>query len=151
MTIRLSTGLCNKMLDGGVSGGLKGAFNGCFIAIFAGSQPSDADTGAGTAVQLGKVSVNDDGSTGLTFASASGGIATKTLAETWRFHGLTSGTAGWFRVYQAGDTITADSTTYARLDGSIGTSGSDMNISNTAIVLNAITTVDSFSVQLPKA
>jgi len=151
MTIRLSTGLVNKMLDGGVGGGLKGAFTSGYMAIFAGTQPSDADTGAGSATQLGKVTKNDDGTTVITFDAAVLGVSSKAVAETWRFHGLAAGTAGWFRMYVSGDTITADSTSAARFDGSIGTAGADLNISNTNIIFSAVTTVDSFTVTLPKA
>ena len=151
MTIRLSTGLVNKMLDGGAGGGLKGAFTSGYMAIYAGTQPSDADTGAGSATQLGKVTKNDDGTTVITFDAAVLGVASKAAAETWRFHGLAAGTAGWFRMYVSGDTITTDSTSAARFDGSIGTAGADLNISNTNIILNAVTTVDSFTVTLPKA
>ena len=151
MTIRLSTGLVNKMLDGDVGGGLKGAFTSGYMAIFAGTQPSDADTGSGSTTLLGTVTKNDDGTTVITFAAAAAGVSSKTVAEVWRFHGLAAGTAGWFRMYVTGEAVTGDSTAFARLDGSIGTAGADLNISNTNIILNAVTTVDSFTVTLPKA
>jgi len=150
MTVRLSTGLVNKMLDGGASGGLKVA-GAWFMNIYAGTQPADANTGAGSSTILGLVTKDDDGVTALTFDAAAAGVSSKAAAQVWRFHGLTNGTSGWFRMWVTGDTPASDSTTYPRLDGSIGTSGADLNISNTAIVTSAVTTVDSFTVTLPRA
>jgi hypothetical protein len=151
MTIRISTGMENRLLDGGSNGGVKGAFNGGFMAIFQGTQPADANTGAGSALLLGTVTNNDDGSTGIQFDAASSGVSSKAAAQTWRFHGINGGgIAGWFRIYATGDTITADSSSAPRIDGSIGTSGADLNISNTTIVAGAVTTIDSFTVTIPK-
>lgn len=150
MTIRLSTGLVNKMLDGGVAGGLRAAMAGGFVAIFAGTQPTDADNSSGGQTLLGTVTNLDDGVTGILFDAAVAGVSSKAAAQTWRFHGITPGVAGWFRIYQTGDTYTGSSTTFARLDGSLGTSGADINISNTSILLNAVTTIDAFTVTLPK-
>ena len=154
MTIRLSTGLTNKMLDGGTTGGIKGAFGGgvnAYIAILQGSQPADADTGSGSALVLGTVTNNDDGTTTIAWDATVAGTISKAAAGVWKFHGLGSGgTAGWFRIYQTGDTISANSSSAVRLDGSIGTSGADMNISNTSIVTGAVTTIDTFTVTLPK-
>ena len=150
MTIRLSTGMTNKLLDGGTTGGIKGAFGG-FMNIYAGSQPADADTGAGAAVLLGTVTNNDDGSTAITFDAAVAGVSSKAAAQNWKFHGLTGGVAGWFMLWQTGDTPAGTSTTFARITGSIGTAGADVNISNTTIVAAAVTTVDTFTVTIPKA
>lgn len=150
MTIRLSTGMTNKLLDGGTTGGIKGAFGG-FVGIFAGSQPADADSGSGSAVLLGTVTNNDDGSTAVTFDATVAGTISKAAAQNWKFHGLTNGVAGWFLLYQTGDTYTGSSVTFARISGTIGTAGADMNISNTSIVTAAVTTVDTFSISLPKA
>jgi hypothetical protein len=135
------------MLDGGSSGGVKGALNLGFIWLYDGTQPASADTGA-TGNLLGKVTVNDAG-TGLTFDASVAGVLTKAAAETWRFHGLLNGTVGWYRFSEAADTPTATSTTAKRIDGLVGTAGADMNISNTAIVLSAVSTVDTFSFTLP--
>lgn len=147
--IRLSTGLRNKMLDGGATGGIKGSFNLGFMAIMSGSQPTTADAAA-TGTLLGTVSVNGGG-TGITFDAAAAGVIAKAVAETWRFTGLADGTAGWFRLYAAGDTITNLSTTAARLDGSIGTSGADLNLTNLSITTGQINTCDSFTVTMPAA
>ena len=147
--VRLSTGLRNKMLDGGVGGGLKGALALGFINIYSGPQPLSADTGA-TGTLLGTASVNAGG-TGLTLDAAVIGVISKS-SEVWKFLGLNpGGTAGWFRFYSAADTPANTSTTTARIDGSVATSGADMNLSNISIVLNAPNTIDVFSFTLPAA
>lgn len=147
MTIRLSTGLRNKMLDGGASGGIKGSFNLGFMNIYTGTQPASADSAA-TGTLLGTVSVNGGG-TGVTFDAAAAGVIAKAAAETWRFTGLADGTAGWFRLWPAGGTPGGSSASEARLDGTVGTSGADANINNLNIVVGGVTTVDSFTVTMP--
>ena len=149
MTIRLSTGLRNALLDGGASGGIKGSFNLGFMAILTGTQPTSADTGT-TGTLLGTVSVSGGG-TGVTFDSAAAGVISKAAAETWRFTGLTDGVAGHFRLYAAGDTITSTSTTAKRLDGAIGTSGADLNLSNLNVTTGQVNTVDTFTITMPGA
>jgi hypothetical protein len=147
MTIRLSTGMRDAINNGGVTGGVKGALALGFIWLYDGTQPATADTGA-TGNLLGKVTVNDGG-TGLTFDASVAGVLTKAAAETWRFHGLMNGTVGWYRFAEASDTPTGTSATAKRIDGLVGTAGADMNISNTAIVLGAVSTVDTFSFTMP--
>lgn len=149
MTVRLSTGMRNKMLDGGTGGGIKGSLNLGFINIYSGPQPLSADTGA-TGTLLGTVSVNAGG-TGLTFDAADAGVIAKAAAEAWKFNGVASGTAGWFRFYPAAGTPADTSTTEARIDGSIASSGADMNLSNVAITVGAPNTVDVFQFTLPAA
>jgi hypothetical protein len=149
MTVRISTGLRNKMLDGGVGGGIKGALNLGFIKIYTGPQPLTADTGA-SGTLLGTVSV-DAGVTGLTFGAAAAGVIAKAVAENWKFIGAAAGTAGWFRFHAVGDVPTDASATAARLDGSIAPSGADMNLSNIAVVVNSPNTIDTFQFTLPAA
>jgi hypothetical protein len=138
------------MLDGGASGGLKGALAAGFIYIYTGSQPTTPDTGA-TGTLLGKVTVNGDGATGITYDAAVAGVSSKAAAEVWRFTGLAAGIAGWFRFSAAGDTPTSTSATAARLDGAVGTSGADLNLSNLDIAVGQVNTCDSFTVTLPGA
>ena len=147
MSMRLSTGLRNKILDGGAGGGYKGAFSSCFMAILTGSQPASPDNPA-TGTLLGTVSVNGAG-TGMTFDASVAGVLSKAVAETWRFTGLAQGVAGYFRLWQTGDTITNTSTTAARLDGSIGTSGADLNLTNLQIEVGQVNTADAFTITQP--
>jgi hypothetical protein len=136
------------MLDGGASGGIKAGLNLGFINIYSGPQPATADLAA-TGTFLGKVSVNADGVTGLTFDAAAAGTISKAAIEAWKFNGAADGTAGWFRFYEPTDTPTSGSAVKARIDGSIATSGADMNLSNIAITTGAPNTVDVFTFTLP--
>lgn len=147
MTIKLSTGLRNKMLDGGVSGGVKGALALGKINIYSGPQPLTADTAA-TGTLLGTVTV-DGGATGLTFDSAVSGSISKAAAENWKFLGAAAGTAGWGRFYPAGGNPANVSATEARLDFSIATSGGDVNLNNVSIAVGAPNTIDVFVLTLP--
>lgn len=147
MTVRLSTGLRNKMLDGGASGGIKGALNLGFINVYSGPQPLTADSAA-TGTLLGTVSVNGAG-TGLTFDASVSGTISKAAAETWKFNGLAAGTAGWFRFYPAGGNPANSSSTESRIDGSCGSSGADMNLTNISITIGAPNTVDVFQFTQP--
>lgn len=147
MSFRLSTGMRNKLLDGGATGGYKNALNLGFIAILTGSQPTSPDSPA-TGTLLGTVSVNGAG-TGLTFDASVAGVLSKAAAETWRFTGLADGTAGWFRHYAPGDTITNTSTTAARIDGAIGTSGAELNLTNLAITTGQVNTCDTYTITQP--
>lgn len=149
MTVRLSTGLRSKMLDGGVGGGIKGALNLGFINIYSGPQPLLADTGA-TGTLLGTVSVNAGG-TGLTFDAANLGVISKAAAENWKFTGAATGTAGWFRFYPAGGTPTNTSATESRIDGAIAAAGADMALSNISITTGAPNTIDVFQFTMPAA
>jgi len=150
MSLRLSDTMRNKLLDGGASGGIKAGLNAGFIAIYSGSQPSSANTGA-TGTLLGTVTVNGDGVTGLGFDSASGGVLSKAAAQAWKFTGLAAGIAGWYRLYAPGDTITATDPTKPRVDGAIGTSGAELNLSNISIAISQVNTVDAFTITMPAA
>lgn len=148
MTIRLSTGMRNALLTGGSGGGVNGALTVGFLYLYDGTQPASADTGA-TGTMLGKVTVDDDGTTGLTFDAAAAGVLVKAAAETWQFHGLAAGNVGWFRFSEAADTPGNTSTTAKRIDGLVGTAGADANITNTAVALAAVSTVDDWSFTMP--
>lgn len=148
MAIQLSTGLRNKMLDGGASGGMKGALSLGFINIYSGPQPLTADSAA-TGTLLGTVSV-DAGGTGLTFESAAAGVLTKKASEVWRFIGLADGTAGYARFYQAGGNPAASSTAEARLDD-VCTSGGLLGyvLSNISVRIGIPNTVDTWAFTQP--
>jgi hypothetical protein len=148
MTIRVSTGARNAMLGNGTNLGLRAALAAGFLYLYSGTQPATADAGA-TGTLLGKVTVNDDGTTGLTFDAAAGGVLSKAAAEAWKFHGLADGTIGWFRFSDSADTPTASSATAKRVDGLVGTAGADANMSNTAVLTAAVSTIDSFALTLP--
>jgi hypothetical protein len=147
MSIRISTGLRNKLLESG----FKPNMDGGFLYLYPGSQPSTPDAAA-SGTLLGKVTVSADDATGLTFQTpAVLGVMSKTAAELWQFKGLTDGQVGWFRFCEAADTPTTASGTAARFDGTIGTAGADVDIGNSNIKTDAINTVDRFTVTMPGA
>ena len=153
MAVRLSTGMRNKLLDGGAAGGIKGYFSGvanAMIQIRTGPQPLTADTAA-TGTLLGTVTVNADGVTGLTFDAAVDGVISKAAAEVWKFTGVAAGTSGWFRVYPENGDPAILSTTEGRIDGNIATSGGDMNLSSISVAVSSPHTIDTFTFTMPAA
>lgn len=84
---------------------------------------------------------------------AGSGVLAKSSTQVWSFSGAATGTAGWFRFY-SGDTADSGGAIsgapyYPRLDGSIGTSGSDLNLANTSITSGAPITIDQFQFTVP--
>lgn len=91
------------------------------LRIYDGSRPA---TGGTATTLLAELTCN------ATFApSASGGVLTLNSISDDTSANAT-GTATWFRIVQS------DGTTHV-LDGSVGTSGADMNLSTTSIVAGA--------------
>lgn len=92
-------------------------------------------------------------STALQFdEAASGGIAIPSGA-TWQGTNLATGTASYFRLLQIVDADTAEDTTfiYPRIQGSISTSGADMNLTSISLVDDAPTIITEFSITVPAA
>ena len=149
MTIRLSTGLRTNIVG---NTGVGATFTNGIVEIRTGSQPASADSAA-TGTLLGTVTLNSlpfvpgSPTNGLTFGAAAGGVLAK--SGVWAFSGIAAGTAGWFRLKANALDNDALSTTLPRLDGSVGVSGADMNLSNIAISVGAPTTVDSFTIAMP--
>ena len=149
MTVRLSTALRNNLVG---TTGFAATFANGVIDIYSGAQPATADS-AVTGVLLGTVTLNSGAFTpgsptnGLTFATAANGGVLK--SGVWSFNGVATATAGWFRL--RGNTADGGglSTSLARLDGSIGTSGADLNLSNIAIAIGAPNTIDTFTWSQP--
>ena len=139
-------------------GSLKDIFKDGVLKIYSGSQPADADT-AYTGTLLLTITVASGAFTagvvtnGLEFGTASSGAIAKN-SDVWSGVAVASGTAGYFRFYaNATDAGGADTTPflYSRIDGAIASSGSDLNMSSTAITSGATTTIDTFQITLPAA
>jgi hypothetical protein len=122
------------------------------IRIYSGAQPADADA-AETGDLLVTITVSSGAHTpgiatnGLEFGEAAAGALAKAVAEVWSGVVAIGGTAGWFRFY-SNSVDTGISTTAIRFDGSCSTSGAQLNMSSTSLVLATTTTVDTFSVSL---
>lgn len=148
MALRISTGTTNQLLD---TGSLKAIFStpGFYIDVYSGAQPADADA-APTGTKL--VTLYSDGTAAaLHFnASASAGVLSKLSSETWSGTIAASGTAGWFRLRLAADGG-ASSTTDVRMDGSVASSGGQMQLSVLSLTSGAPFVLPSAAYTLPKA
>src|ERR1039457_5242911 len=116
--------------------------NSGFLEIYAGTQPTDANTALSGQTLL---------SGGMTFAATAFGtpvalgpagsrVVTATanpiVSDT---SAAATGTAAWFRAYKS------DGTTGV-MDGSVGTTGCDLNLNTTAIVIGATVSVTSLTI-----
>lgn len=145
MAYKVSTALRDGMLAGS---SLKEQLDGGFIKIYAGTVPSTADDALGSATLLCTISVNSTGA-GINFdTAASAGVLSKAPAEVWSGVNTATGTATFFRHVAATDNG-ALSTTAPRIQGAIGTSGSEMNLSSVNLVSGATQTIDYYNAALP--
>lgn len=117
------------------------------IKIYSGTPPSSADE----AVAGAELVLIDNGGTGTKFAEPSSNAIAIAGGETWSVAAIASGTASYFRyVIKATDTG-GSSTTEVRIQGTVGTSGADMIIGNTAIDSGATQTIDTFTLTAPES
>jgi hypothetical protein len=98
-------------------------------------QPATPDTAVSTQVKLAHLPLS-----ATAFAAASAG--TKTANAITNGTGLAAGTATWFRVYKS------DGTT-AVIDGSAGTSATDLVLNDAAITVGGTVSVTSYTVSMP--
>lgn len=146
MALKISTGLANKMMD---TGSLKSIMALGFLRLYSGAEPATADAAA-TGTLITTISVNSTG-TGLSLdATAVGGVLAKAPAEIWSGVNGSTATVTHYRFTAAGDTGAA-STTQARIQGSVGTVGADLNLTSVALVSGATQTIDFYTLALPLA
>lgn len=147
MTVRFSTQTRTNL-----AASFATTFANGIIEIRTGSQPASADAAA-TGTLLGTVTLSSGAFTpgtetnGLTFGAAASGAVSKT--GVWSFAGIAAGTAGWFRLKANALDNDTLSTALPRVDGSIATSGADMNLSNISVAIGAPSTIDSFTLTFP--
>lgn len=136
-------------------GSLSDIFRNGVLEIYSGTQPSNADT-TESGTLLVKVTRSSEAfvagaaANGLNFDEAVSGVLGKLATEVWSGLGLVSGTAGWFRFY-ANDATHGASTSAARIDGAIATTGSQMNMSNTSVTVDGTTTIGTVAITDPMA
>lgn len=133
MAVRLSVALANTLanaVDDEVNGG---AGDGT-LKIYSGTQPATADDAAsGTLLATFTLEAT-------AFGAASSGTITLAGVPMTVAAG-NSGTAGWFRIEQSdGDNV---------LDGSVGTSGSQINLNTTSITSGVNVTITSGTITMP--
>lgn len=128
---------------------LKSQLDGGFLYIFSGSVPGSPDDALDMVTdhtQLAMLTVDDDGTTGLTFAAPSGNVLSKTGAEDWigtiAFSGTDGGeselTPTFWRYCVDGDDPTDAGGADARVQGTVGgpSSGADMLRSTNTMIAN---------------
>lgn len=88
---------------------------------------------------------------GLKWGAPSAGAIAKLATQTWSGVNGATATAGWFRfigpVADSGALDTAEQ--QIRVDGSIATSGAELNLNSTAFTSGATTTISGFSLTVP--
>lgn len=116
MALQYSTTARNARADSGIASIIG---NAGLLRLYTGAAPADCATSA-TGTKLSEHTL------GSPFApSASGGVQSPTLPA--NVNALATGTAGYWRVYKA------DGTTCV-IQGSVGTTGADLNLNTLAIV-----------------
>lgn len=145
MTLKVSTGLRNHVLD---TGSVRSALNGGFIKYYSGAVPGSADDALGASVLIVTISLDATG-VGINFDTlAATGILAKAPLEIWRGICAVSGTPTFYRHVASTDTGVL-STTEKRLQGAIATVGAEINLSSTALVSGASETLDFYVVNFP--
>ena len=109
--------------------------NNGYIKIYDGTQPSTPETAISTQNLLATLRFN-----ATAFGAASNGVLTANAISQVTI--AASGTAAWFRCQES------DGTT-PLFDGSVGTSGCDMNIAATTLISGATLSVSSFTLTVP--
>jgi len=85
----------------------------------------------------------------LKLGAPADGVIAKT-ADIWSGVNLATGTAGYFRLVTSSDGLDADETDI-RLQGTVSTSGADLNLSSISLVSAATLTIDTFQLTEPEA
>jgi hypothetical protein len=114
------------------------------IKVYTGTQPADANTAITSQTLLGTFSFP---ATAFGTPSSSGTAPSRvTSANAGSISDITavaSGTAAWFRTFKS------DGTT-AVFDGSVGTSGCDLNLTDVSITSGEAMSISSFALSAPQ-
>ncbi len=142
MSLKLSTGLRDGMLD---TSPFKTLLDASRVKLYSGAAPATADDAEGTLlVSIG----SDNADTHCHFlAAAVSGVLSKN-ADIWSGVAGATGTASYFRLVVNTDTGVL-STTEIRMQGTVGTSGADINMSAVSIVSGATQTIDTWDLTMP--
>lgn len=144
-----STGLANTALG---TSSVNTALTLGFIDIYAvgGGIPASPDAAVTSPALLVTISNNSTG-TGVTFDSAVNGALPKKASETWSGTIASSGTAAFFRYRSSSESVGASqgaSTSASRLQGTVGTAGTDMVLSTVSLTASATLALSAFEIDL---
>jgi hypothetical protein len=115
----------------------------CRVRIYDGSQPASPDVAVGTQTLLAEIDLGT--ATIFGAAGTSGNSATATasaILPKTQTSATAAGTASWFRA--------VDADTTAVIDGTVGTSGTDMVIDNTSIAVGQEVKILTWKIKLSK-
>jgi len=144
MSTQYSTGLLTYIA---ATGSLKAALDGGYLHFFSGPVPPTPDDAIdASSVLLARYTVNGDGTTALTFsATPVSGSLVKTPTEAWQSTVAATGTATFFRFSEATDDSTTASTTFKRVQGTLGTTAAtDGILATTALTTGQTSTINAF-------
>lgn len=145
MSIKVSTGLRNAVL---ATSSLKSALSNGVLRIYAGAEPGSADAAVNGATLLCEI-FSDGTAAGINLANAAeNGSISKAPGEAWSGSHIANGTATWFRHVTLADDGTA-STAAMRIQGSVGVSGADLNLSSVAFTESTPQNIDYYTLTLP--
>jgi Tfp pilus assembly protein PilX len=146
MSARFSTGLRDALL---ATGSLRSALANGELRIYSGPVPASVDSAISVSNTLLCVIKAEAGAGVNLDTTATGGLVTKAPAEVWSGDVVATGNATFYRHVLPSDTDTA-STTAARIQGTVGIAGQNMNLSNPALVSGALQRIESYVVSLPE-
>lgn len=153
--MKASTGLRNIMLrSAGFAETME--LTGMFLLIYSGAIPATADAAAEADNLLCALSNNSTGTT-LTFeTSPVSGTLSKLASQTWSGVCSATGTATYFRLVggyssaaDAAIAMDSSSTTTRCIQGTVGVSGADLNLTSTSLVSTTTQAIDYFVVSFP--
>ena len=127
MTIRFNTAMRDAMVTA-----LTGAIGDATLSIYTGSQPTTANDAA-TGTKLVDITING-------FNAPVNGSATLDTSVPNTGTAVATGTAGWGRIVSG---------VGERIDGTVGTSGTDFTINSTSITNGATVTLTAMTVTQP--
>lgn len=137
----ISTALRNQIINGILNSQAGISFDSGTLEIRSGAAPGPDAAATGTV--LATITLPADA-----FAAASAGAAAK--SGTWEDTSADAGgTAAHFRIIQSGDTNGATGSTDERIEGTVSTSGADLNLDSTTISAAQTVTIDTFTVTMP--
>lgn len=155
MAVKLSTKLRTALMTAG-GGSLPTIFNDAEIRIFGytGVTPVAAPTSADDATTGSTLlaTVTGPSAAALLFTT-SGATLLKDSGQVWgeAANVVATGTAVFWRLVDQDDTNAADTTTYPRIQGTLGTAGADGNLSSLSLTLGGTQTIDYFACTLPES
>jgi hypothetical protein len=118
-----------------LAAGLTAVLGSGLVEIYTGAQPATPDVALSGQTLLATLTLN-----ATPFGAPSGGTITANAITSGT--AVATGTAAWFRVYKS-DGVTAV------IDGSAGTSGTDMILNDVNITMGATVAATSYTISMP--